>query len=145
MSKLVSIFKLFIVIFFAAFISISLSSCGGGGGSSSSNVQAPESIAGDVAKVNITYGNGYFATSGKALYYFYKNGEYDIVGDGVNVANSFGEYQYAAIGGNKAKIRAYDNYLGETETTLTFNTESSGTFVTYDVDGYKQTGSFVFQ
>ncbi len=138
--KLSKLFGVFVMVVF-----IGLSSCGGGGGgssSSSSSVKAPDTIAGKVALVRITYGEYPFANTGKALEYFYSDGTYRTIGDGYYVADSNGKYAYSTNGGSKATIKMNDVYLGATTATLTFDTDTSGTFVMVDSDGHKQGGTF---
>jgi len=119
-----------------------LINCGGGG---SSEIDAPSSINGNIYKVTVTSGSGFYATSGTYTVSFATStNTYTVEGDGVNTSSSSGSFVYTTDG-NKGTVSIVDSVVSSGKFVLTFESETSGTLkATADSDSSSsQTGSFV--
>ncbi len=109
------------------------------------SAQAPDSVAGRAAEMKITYGNGPFAPSGSSrLLMSATDNTYGLVSLSGGVASSFGTFSYTKTGYSTAVAKVVDSVVKEEQTvSLTFSTESSGTFYT-TISGapYHQQGTF---
>ena len=85
----------------------------------------PTSIVGETARMTITSGAGFFATTGTfTVNISATQNIYTVTGDGVNVADSAGTYTYSA-NNNIGVVSIVDSVLGAGAFTLTFTTTSS--------------------
>ena len=104
----------------------------------------PTSIAGERAMMTITSGAGFFATTGAFIVNISATqNTYTITGDGVNVANSAGNYTYS-VNNNIGVVSIVDSVLGTGEFALTWTSTTGGTFVLTVVsdDASIQAGTF---
>ena len=115
--------------------------CGGG----SSSASAPTSIAGKTYRMVIKSGSGYLASTGTYTVSFSSSGpSYVIIGDGVNVPDSFGEYSYSSSG-SQGIASAYDYILDTFASfSLNFTSSTKGNFLIHlSLDpNSQQSGSF---
>lgn len=92
-------------------------------------VTAPTSIVGDTIEMTVTSGAGLFATTGTfTVNISATQNIYTVTGDGVNVADSAGNYTYSA-NNNIGVVSIVDSVVGAGAYTLTFTSTTSGTFV----------------
>ena len=125
-----------------------ISGCGGGGennGDSAGGVTAPGSLVGKVYRMTISSGSGIFARTGTYTVSFSSTQDiYVVTGDGVNVADSAGNYTYS-VSGNVGVVSIVDSAVGNGSYVLTYTSTIDGTFVaTVASDSSSsQSGSFV--
>ena len=127
----------------ATFATLLLSfGCGGEkNAGSSAPISAPASLDGRTLDCTVTSGSGGFATTGTFRISFAAS-TYAILGDGVNVGNSVGTYNYLAVGavGTAAFV---DSVIGSGNFAFTYTSATTGTYSANGAVGGIQAGTFV--
>ncbi len=89
----------------------------------------PTSIAGEIVMMTITSGDGFFATTGTFIVNISATqNTYTITGDGVNVANSAGNYTYS-VNNDIGVVSIVDSVLETGAFDFTPTSTTGGTFV----------------
>lgn len=115
----------------------------GGGGGGTNDVVAPANLDDRVMNVTINSGTPPFAETGSYTITFgpAESGTYTLTdADGAQVSD--GTYVYAPQGDNVAFLDLQDSVLGQIQSTLTFDSETSGTIESSDTTGGSESGTF---